>query len=78
MNVRSPGGSNRATRLWKMMAKGRGDEHHDPASEQKVNRNVVLWNKHSPALALVEALQRVEVWGRSSLFKGQDGADIDR
>ena len=60
---------------WKMCeAKGRGEDHHDPANEQKIiNRSVVwqeLWVKHlqSSILALTEALRMVEEWEEADLL----------
>ena len=49
-------------------AKERCDAYCDQPSEQKISNLVAvreeLWNKHlqNPALALTEALRRVEVW----------------
>ena len=61
INVRSPDGSNRAKMLWTMCdAQERGEDHCDPASEQKIiHRNVVwqeLWTQH------LVAKRRVEEW----------------
>ena len=69
VDVRHPSGSSRAETLWKIRgAKERCDAYHDQTSQPKiVNRDAVRqesWNKHlqNPALALAEALRRVEVW----------------
>ena len=69
--------------LWKMSeARGRGDTWHDQTTEKKIEKsfNAVrqdLWNKHlqNPALALSEALWRVEVWqeaGSSTAWMEQE------
>ena len=81
VNVRHPSWSISET-LWQMScAKQGGDEHYDPASEHKIiNRDKVrqeLWNKQlqNPALALTEAVRRVEEWEEagSSTAGGRSG-----
>ena len=69
IDVRHPSGSGGVRTLWKLSDdKESGEEYNDQASEQNIaNREAVrpeLWNKHllTPALALAEALRRVEAW----------------
>ena len=61
VNVRHPSGTSRAKILWKVRdARGRGDAYHEP---KIVNREAFGRNSATdPALALDEALRRVEVW----------------
>ena len=72
-NVRHQSGSSRAKTLRKVRdAKERGDEHYDQTSEHNIvnrdrfGRNFGKKHLQNPALALAEALRRVDLWDDTS------------
>ena len=86
INIRSPGGSIRASMLWNISEpKGSGDAYYDQTSEQIVNRDALrheLLKRYlqKPALALTEAVRRVEEWkgaGTSTAEGARKWAMID-